>query len=103
MSKFEDVDLKYSLVLKKIEHLRKLGISESNIEMQRAKLELRDLLAIKKKNSTSMEKIVPRLTGIKTITFKEKNLGNIDISNKYVVLGMIIGVIAIVYLCYIKQ
>jgi hypothetical protein len=98
MAHFEDVNAKYLSILQKIESLRRSGISESNSEMLKAKIALRDCLELKKRNSTAIQKVVPRLTGIKTISIPSKQLGEGSPShNKYFLLGAALGLCALLY------
>jgi hypothetical protein len=98
MAHFEDVDAKYLSILHKIESLRLKGISDSHPEMIRSKIALRDCLELKKRNSTAIQKVVPRLTGIKTISIPSKQLGDATSShNKYFLLGAALGLCALLY------
>ena len=115
MSSFEDVESKYNAILRKLDSLRLRGVKDNDPEMLRTKTMLRDLLEFKKKNSTAIQKVVPRLTGIKTLTIKDDapkstSLGAVvDFSdavevlqNKYVMLGVVLGVGALLYFYFKK-
>lgn len=110
MSNFRDFDSRYNLLLQKIDKLRKKGIPETDLEMLRTRIELRDILESKKKNSNAIQKIVPRLLGVKTIAIKTNTLGdqveailNSELTqNKYVIMGMVVGIIALFFI-YLKN
>lgn len=109
MSNFDDVETKYSAILKKLDQLRLKGMGDADPEVTKTKMSLRDLLEVKKKNSTAIQKVVPRLTGIRTVTIEDpstkpisiKNLiGDVDSSvfqNKYAILGVALGVSALLF------
>jgi len=106
MSNFEDLDGKYNMILRKIDMLRARGVAENDLEMIRARTALRDFLEMKKKNASAIQKVVPRLTGIKTVTIKTNQLGEkvetlFNVQTKYVMLGVVIGIIALIYF-YLK-
>lgn len=99
-----DFETRYNLILKKIDRLRSQGVPEADLEMTKSRIELRDLLEFKKRNSKALQKIVPRLIGVKTIAVKT-NLGDINldfIQNKYVLFGTVLGIVALLYL-FIKN
>jgi len=86
----------YYNILRKIEFLRNKGKSDSDLELIKAKLKLRECLD-KKLDKTSYKG--PRLTSVRT--FKLKPLGNIGTvrsvikSNKYVITGMAIALFGV--------
>jgi len=110
MSNLDDVESKYVALLRKLDNLRTKGFKDTDSEIIKTKIALRELLDLKKKNSTAIQKVVPRLTGIKTISLRDTstdvsmhNLAGISaeiLSNKYVILGVAIGIIAILYLYF---
>ncbi len=106
MSNFEDVETKYNILLHRLDTLRARGIKDTDPELLKVKTSLRDLLELKKKNSTAIQKVVPRLTGIKTVALKSepKNIGELldtpaveVLQNKYVMLGVALGLAALLY------
>lgn len=100
MSNLEDLDYKYKSILHKISLLRSQGLSDSNSEIIKAKRDLRDILDLKKRNANTIIKTVPRLTGIKTVAISEDKFNGVDFRNKYTMLGVVIGICALLYFIF---
>ena len=93
-------------IFRKIEYLRSRGVSDNHPEMLKARIRLRDFLEESNKNVKKLpKKLIPKLTSIKTVavnyeTLKQrsKNFHGIDGDmQKYVLLGVIFAISAILY------
>lgn len=83
----------YQELLKHIDDLRSKGISDNSPEMLKAKWKLREFLSGNKKSTA----IVPKLTSIKTVTLSQAPESQDTPINKFIVLGVVLAIIAVVY------
>lgn len=86
--------ISYQELLKHIDDLRSKGVSDNHPDMLKAKWKLREFLDGSKKKSTAL---VPKLKSVKTITV-DQNLGcpeEAKLINKFVALGVAVGLVAL--------
>lgn len=105
-------DASYFRLLRKIDHMRSLGIPNKDPRMVRLRMKLRDFLEIRRKvKDDKKKKLVPKLTSVKTVTF-DGDFSNIMLVpksdkklptkkakpiKKYVILGTLVAVGGVVW------
>jgi len=102
-------NLPYLQVLREIDKLREKGVADSDPEMMKLRMELRDHLEKLNKNR-SKKSVIPKLMSIKTVKFERPSVENIKCTTlseinkdhyaKYALLGAILAIGALVYKWY---
>lgn len=100
----QNLDKKYKEILKKIDALRATGLDDSHPRIKDLKMELKEILDLKKKNSKKNNKtaLVPKLKSFSTVTFQGKGSSKIG-SKKYTYLGIAIALIAVAWKLWEKK
>jgi hypothetical protein len=97
-------DALYYKTLKEIDRLRLMGVPSSDPLMLKTRIKLRDILEHRRKKNKTPVKLVPKITGIKTIILEPKQQDTQEIvqnpktdDEKYAVMGVVVALLGVMW------